>query len=65
LLTVYGNGLGAPATYYAWEGGQVIADFRAGTSNNLVWEKSYVYLGGRLLATTDLFNERRKLQRLV
>jgi YD repeat-containing protein len=46
LLTVYGNGLGAPATYYAWEGGQVIADFRAGTSNNLVWEKSYVYLGG-------------------
>jgi len=55
LLTVYGNGLGAPATYYAWEGGQVIADFRAGTSNNLVWEKSYVYLGGRLLATTDLY----------
>ena len=55
LMTVYGNGLGAPATYYCWEGGQVIADFRAGTSNNLVWEKSYVYLGGRLLATTDLY----------
>ncbi len=54
LVTVYGNGLGAPATYYCWEGGQVIADFRAGTSSNLVWEKSYVYLGGRLLATTDI-----------
>lgn len=26
LLTVYGNGFAAPATYYAWEGGQVIAD---------------------------------------
>ncbi|MGE4211745.1 MAG: RHS repeat-associated core domain-containing protein, partial [Oligoflexales bacterium] len=54
LLTVYGNNLGAPATYYCWEGGQVIADFRAGTSSNLVWEKSYVYLGGRLLATADI-----------
>ena len=53
-MTVYGNGLGAPATYYCWEGGQVIADFRAGTSSNLVWEKSYVYLGGRLLATADI-----------
>ena len=54
LLTVYGNGFAAPATYYAWEGGQVIADFRAGMSSNLVWEKNYVYLGGRLLATTDI-----------
>ena len=55
LLTVYGNGFAAPATYYCWEGGQVIADYRAGVSSNLVWEKNYVYLGGRLLATTDIY----------
>jgi RHS repeat-associated protein len=53
LKTVYGNGLGAPATYYGWDGGQVISEYRDGISSNLTWEKHYVYLGGRLLATTD------------
>ena len=41
---------GAVVTYYAWSGGQVIAEYtQSGTS--LVFQKSYVYLGGRLLAT--------------
>jgi RHS repeat-associated protein len=53
LKTVYANGLGAPATYYGWDGGQVISEYRDGISSNLTWEKHYVYLGGRLLATTD------------
>lgn len=53
LVTVFGTGSGDPAKYYCWEGGQVIAEYHAGTSSNLVWDKNYVHLGGRLLATTD------------
>ncbi len=37
-------------TLYAWEGGSVIAEYN-GASNGMAWTKSYVYLGGRLLAT--------------
>ncbi len=53
LVTVFGTGSGDPAKFYCWEGGQVIAEYHAGTSSNLVWDKNYVHLGGRLLATTD------------
>ncbi len=49
LVTVQGS----TTNYYCWEGGQVIAEYHAGTSSNLVWDKSYVHLSGRLLATTD------------
>ena len=37
-------------TLYAWEGGSVIAEYN-GASNGMAWTKSYIYLGGRLLAT--------------
>ncbi len=43
---------GAPGatTLYAWEGGSVIAEYN-GVGNGMAWTKSYIYLGGRLLAT--------------
>jgi RHS repeat-associated protein len=37
-------------TLYAWAGGQVIAEYN-GVGSGMAWTKSYVYLGGRLLAT--------------
>jgi len=37
-------------TLYAWAGGSVIAEYN-GVGNGMAWTKSYVYLGGRLLAT--------------
>lgn len=39
-------------TYYAWNGDAVIAEFQEGTgASSPSWQKNYVYLGGRLLAT--------------
>ena len=35
---------------YAWDGGSVIAECN-GVGSGMAWTKSYVYLGGRLLAT--------------
>ena len=47
---------GSTTTLYAWAGGSVIAEYN-GASNGMAWTKSYVYLGGRLLATeTPLSN---------
>jgi RHS repeat-associated protein len=37
-------------TLYAWAGGSVIAEYD-GVGSGMEWTKSYVYLGGRLLAT--------------
>ncbi len=37
-------------TLYAWDGGNVNAEFN-GVGSGMAWAKSYVYLGGRLLAT--------------
>jgi len=55
LKTDYFGGAGAPPTYYVWDGGQVICDYRGSQfSSALGWEKFYVYLGGRLLATLEL-----------
>jgi len=43
---------GGTTTYYAWDGSSVIAEFQEPTGQNATaWDKSYVYLGGRLLAT--------------
>lgn len=42
---------GATTTYYAWAGGNVVAEYFPSGTNALQWNKSYVYLGGRLLAT--------------
>ena len=54
LKTDYIGGGGAPPTYYAWDGGQVIGDYRGSqVSASLSWEKFYVHMGGRLLATLD------------
>ena len=41
-------------TFYAWSGDQVIAEYTetAAARQTLTWTKNYVYLGGRLLATT-------------
>ncbi len=44
---------GGVAKYYAWDGGQIIAEYEAWGTNGLIWKTSYVYLGGRLLATTS------------
>ncbi len=43
---------GAPGatTLYAWDGGSVIAEYN-GAGNGMAWTKSYIYWGGRLLAT--------------
>jgi RHS repeat-associated protein len=43
---------GSVTKYFAWAGGQTIAEYEALGTNALVWKTSYVYLGGQLLATT-------------
>ncbi len=48
LMTTFSSG---PATYYAWEGDQVIGEFSAAGASGLSWNKNYVYLSGRLLTT--------------
>src|SRR5262245_51723158 len=44
---------GVVTKYFAWDGGQIIAEYEASGTNALVWKTSYVYMGGRLLATTS------------
>src|SRR5262249_51872956 len=44
---------GGVTKYHAWAGGQIIAEYEASGANTLIWKTSYVYLGGRLLATTS------------
>jgi RHS repeat-associated protein len=45
---------GGVTRYFAWDGkGQIIAEYEAWGTNALIWKTSYVYLGGRLLATTS------------
>jgi RHS repeat-associated protein len=44
---------GGVTKYFAWDGGQIIAEYESSGANALVWKTSYVYLGGRLLATTS------------
>jgi RHS repeat-associated protein len=39
--------------YFAWAGGQIVAEYDASGANALIWKTSYVYMGGRLLATTS------------
>jgi RHS repeat-associated protein len=60
---VYGEGAqrlmsieGGVIKYFAWAGGQIIAEYEASGANALVWKTSYVYLGGQLLATTSGIN---------
>jgi RHS repeat-associated protein len=57
---VYGEGNqrimsieGGVTKFFAWAGGQIIAEYEASGANALVWKTSYIYLGGRLLATTS------------
>jgi len=41
-------------TYYAWSGGQVIAEyFEPGFAGAVYWKKSYVFAGERLLSTAS------------
>jgi RHS repeat-associated protein len=44
---------GGMTKFFAWAGGQIIAEYEASGANALVWKTSYVYLGRRLLATTS------------
>jgi RHS repeat-associated protein len=44
---------GGVTRYFAWAGGQIIAEYEAWGTDGLIWKTSYVYLGGRLLATTS------------
>jgi RHS repeat-associated protein len=44
---------GGVTRYFAWAGGNIISEYEAWGVNALAWKKSYVYLGGRLLATTS------------
>src|SRR5512145_3224017 len=44
---------GGVTKFFAWAGGQIIAEYEAWGANALIWKTSYVYLGGRLLATTS------------
>jgi RHS repeat-associated protein len=44
---------GGVTKYFAWAGGQIVAEYEAWGANALIWKTSYVYLGGRLLATTS------------
>ena len=43
-------GTGGSTTLYTWDGNSVIAEYN-GANNGMVWTKSYVHLGGRVLAT--------------
>jgi RHS repeat-associated protein len=48
------GGAAVSTVYYAWSGGQVIAEYDADANgNNATWRKSYISLGGRLLGTTE------------
>lgn len=51
LKTAYGTGYGVNDRYYAWESGAVAMEFTAGSGGSLVWDKTYVQAGGRLVAT--------------
>jgi RHS repeat-associated protein len=42
---------GSTTTYYAWDGGMTLAEYSPHNGNQLKWQKSFIYLGGRLLAT--------------
>jgi RHS repeat-associated protein len=44
---------GGVTKYFAWAGRKIISEYEAWGANALIWKKSYVYLGGRLLATTS------------
>jgi RHS repeat-associated protein len=48
-------GSGGTTYYYAWDGNSIIAEY-SDTGSALSWAKSYVYLGGRLLATQQSGN---------
>jgi RHS repeat-associated protein len=54
LQMVEAGALGG-TTLYAWDGESVIAEYD-GAGNGMVWTKSYVYLGARLLATDSAAN---------
>ena len=44
---------GGVTKYFALDGGQISAEYDAAGASGLQWKTSYVYLGGRLLATTS------------
>jgi RHS repeat-associated protein len=44
---------GGVTKYFAWAGGQIIAEYEAWGASALIWKTSYVYMGGQLLATTS------------
>ncbi len=53
LITQNGDDNSTNRTYYAWEGGSVISEYVDSPANALKWAKSYIFMGGRLLATHE------------
>ena len=51
LVFIEGLAGAQTTTYYAWDGGGVVAEYSLVGTNGLQWNKGYVYLGGRLLAS--------------
>ncbi len=39
--------------YFGWDGGRIETEYEGSGTSGLLWKTSYVYLGGRLLATTS------------
>lgn len=53
LITQQGDENSTNRTYYAWEGGAVIAEYTDSAQNTLLWTKNYIYVRGALLATLE------------
>jgi RHS repeat-associated protein len=53
LITQEGDETSTNLTYYAWEGGSVIAEYTEAAGNVLVWAKNYIFMNGALLATQE------------
>lgn len=53
LIAQEGDENSTNRTYYAWDGGSVVAEYYDSVSNTLIWSKNYIYMGGALLATQE------------
>jgi RHS repeat-associated protein len=53
LITQEGDENSTNRTYYAWDGGAVIAEYIDSAQNTLLWTRNYIYMRGALLATQE------------
>lgn len=62
-LIAYDGDVNSNKIYYAWSGSAVVAEYSEDSSaTGLKWAKSYVYMGGRLLATVKLVGSSQQVQ---